>query len=1515
MVALVIAAATPLVVAPPEAHAATAEEAVQTLPGFSLVTSAVERVDDNHYNVTLPGDVAGKLTGGLFRASSGGTTGPWRGWISITDPAGVNLSEHAELASLTVTSAFVVVANTDGDIALIDLPAQYKTSLEPFFEGKQAITIGSGVNLFVAAGVTSGVAKLFLEQAGAPTSVRVIGTVGPAVIKRILNKPVTSAESYGKVAIVTSAFKPGVYNSVPTPLTNLVGLEVKRAVVWGEKTAGGFQFGGEFAASVKAYGATVDVTQGAVTVSGTASARIIDVVGLTSVATDTAVSSNLSGLKLKKLGVRARFATAAAKQSALAITVGVSVPGQAQAALSYLEGALVLSNTSSKTGTVAFLRATRIDLGTLIGSGSFTLDNAMIMVSSIASPPTWKVNDLPAVLRDNLTAVGYKNTDAITPSLGVRVAAKVTIGSGTGPLASVGNLLTGTYFLEGKLEKKQGSAPSLEVAVTLASPPALPRPLSDFVTMNTARFFVRLGDGFEAGLGGTMTFMLPTAVQVEGSMYVKLGGASGAAVNVSAKLISDWTDAFELAGISLLADTALSFAAEASGAVRVMTIGKVRFKNGTEVLDFTLGGGVNILFSTGIPSVKGFALKVEATELDLLTPVKVGQVALRAIAGLGTKLGLSATMVASLNRVKSVDLVGKAKERLPTAEPLKSMAAFKLKGVTSSDKALLYIATPGMTDAALTDFTDVGIKVSAGLYHGTNANPLAAVKASVTTSGVSLFADSQLTLPIHPLLQVKKPKIDLVIDPSDLLNARFAIKGTATMFGLAEADVKAKVTSTSFDGEMTLSFGGIEGATVGMSAAVGSSASDLTLSVLVSPAKIIAGIKSVANQFLGTSSDAVARTEAAALAVQTAEQALTDALALATQQKRDAQNKVTDAQNQLNQLISRRSGVAGRRTDLHDRIEKATLALDLKLALELTAQLTALELESLAIDGLVTTAQAAVTAASQTVSYAPVRLHPAVVAAQSAVDAARVNAEIVALSNSAIQGARDTVNALSDAATSAVVVQSFELKNASLSAALNGTPQTFTVVMRVNGKTVTLNPTYKLSTPSSVSLNSVGTGLVTAAGGVPTQAQIDARVKTIGAGYGDVRFYKDQARNGTANWIAGKRIGAPGWGEFAMVFGGTGGTIYGITYDHHIIKMVDQKRDGTIQWAGPSLVLDVNGRPGDWPDERKHVLIAGGWNGYTGYIWGSDFRIFKDFNQVYSHTYFNGTDPNAPAMTRLIGGSDYVFYMTDVNGNLYCYRANQEAGRLSEPGSDGGGARAKQIGSGWNNYTRIIGGEGGIIYAVDYNGNLIFRHHTGRAACTADWGTDDNKSIGSGWDMFQHLVGGDSGVIYGVMRQSIDVVPGATIALYAPAQQRFLRVNRELVDTAGRVPYGRLLPEGWNWEKFVVVDAGNGLVALWSRSHKKFVRINPNTWTLDVSGAENPVLPSDWSWERFQVITAQTPNGGAPRGMVRLYSPHHKRYVVVKSDGSVVAEASPSTTRTNGYGDSVFEVSPASFDP
>merc|ERR1719379_119936 len=81
----------------------------------------------------------------------------------------------------------------------------------------------------------------------------------------------------------------------------------------------------------------------------------------------------------------------------------------------------------------------------------------------------------------------------------------------------------------------------------------------------------------------------------------------------------------------------------------------------------------------------------------------------------------------------------------------------------------------------------------------------------------------------------------------------------------------------------------------------------------------------------------------------------------------------------------------------------------------------------------------------------------------------------------------------------------------------------------------------------------------------------------------------------------------------------------------------------------------------------------------------------------------------------------------------------------------------------------------------------------------------------------------------------------------------------------------RTMPKGWIWERFKIVNAGNGQIALHSKVHNRFVRMNKNG-RMDTSPGKRSKLPRGWAWERFTVVKAGN-------GEIALHSKVHNRFV------------------------------------
>ena len=93
-------------------------------------------------------------------------------------------------------------------------------------------------------------------------------------------------------------------------------------------------------------------------------------------------------------------------------------------------------------------------------------------------------------------------------------------------------------------------------------------------------------------------------------------------------------------------------------------------------------------------------------------------------------------------------------------------------------------------------------------------------------------------------------------------------------------------------------------------------------------------------------------------------------------------------------------------------------------------------------------------------------------------------------------------------------------------------------------------------------------------------------------------------------------------------------------------------------------------------------------------------------------------------------------------------------------------------------------------------------------------------------------------------------------------------------------PKNMKLPNGWMWERFLVVKGGNGTVALWNPSNQRFIRMNPNGNVDSCCPVKNGKLPNGWTWEKWKVTHNLD-------GTISLWNPANKRFARMNSNGNV----------------------------
>ncbi|CAE7244003.1 unnamed protein product [Symbiodinium sp. CCMP2592] len=199
------------------------------------------------------------------------------------------------------------------------------------------------------------------------------------------------------------------------------------------------------------------------------------------------------------------------------------------------------------------------------------------------------------------------------------------------------------------------------------------------------------------------------------------------------------------------------------------------------------------------------------------------------------------------------------------------------------------------------------------------------------------------------------------------------------------------------------------------------------------------------------------------------------------------------------------------------------------------------------------------------------------------------------------------------------------------------------------------------------------------------------------------------------------------------------------------------------------------------------------------------------------------------------------------------------------------------------------------------------------------------------------------------------IVPGTMVAIYSRAWRRFIKLRDNGVVESSPVVSSAVMPEAWGWERFTVVDAGNGQialhscynnrfvqmgahapkgsghhsaripdsmtyekftvvdggngeVALYSEAFEKFLRMNGDK--LDTSPTTSSQLHPGWAWERFQFVTLQP--WFEPGSTIALHNTHHNRFIRMRPNGNL--DGSPeSSTYQPGWRWELFIVVDAGF--
>lgn len=172
------------------------------------------------------------------------------------------------------------------------------------------------------------------------------------------------------------------------------------------------------------------------------------------------------------------------------------------------------------------------------------------------------------------------------------------------------------------------------------------------------------------------------------------------------------------------------------------------------------------------------------------------------------------------------------------------------------------------------------------------------------------------------------------------------------------------------------------------------------------------------------------------------------------------------------------------------------------------------------------------------------------------------------------------------------------------------------------------------------------------------------------------------------------------------------------------------------------------------PNQRFLTLVPGGS--------GIFYAIQADGQLLwYRHSgWATGAVTWAASGGRVIGSgwAQFVTVLAAADGQIFALRADGTLlwyrYILSDSNTGAGSwhpASGSVIGSGFNRFTRLIGGWDGVLYGLDANGDMYWYRYTAGNG-TPGWGANTGAHIGSGWNKYQWLSADPDGVIFGVQR-------------------------------------------------------------------------------------------------------------------------------------------------------------------
>ncbi|MBP9086803.1 MAG: hypothetical protein KBG15_11830 [Kofleriaceae bacterium] len=664
----------------------------------------------------------------------------------------------------------------------------------------------------------------------------------------------TPAAGAMALQVMLPAMTPAPFNMLSTDDKARLNLEIKNTTLAVSKIGDTVTFGGAMLATVTLLSKRVEVdakltfsrsADGTdIAISGTAAAasdRLFGIQGLAlkSIGIDATLSDRPSA-KNVGLGVAAtvaftggptatvRVAASTANGRIRELSLGLvgSIPikapsgGEALAITNPQLGLMVESNEGFISGGVSWrgtdaqavlvVRTAPVGAALFIQVDNFSLQRAVdpkprptmrvpvdvqlgktiVILSSLAMNNV-PLDKLPSPATSMLASVVAASNGVVTATQGLTMLTVIDPSA----LPALGTLgVTSPVVLAGSIGVASGK-PTIALYADL---PAMPMPAvirnnpSISLASVKPRMFLQLSAASQMAIGieTRLGLKLDSApLTLDGRFFVALS-ATGGKLEISGALLNDWVAPFAMNGATIKAGTAIAFAISTDGAAQIVMAGNTQFDDQT----FELAGGVNVLFSTGIPLVKGLALRLAASEISAMTPAKVGQILFRGMANsLATTLAsanISAKIKNDLVIASRADLVALMQKAIPTSQLSQHAAALSLRNVE------FYLLTPGMdAGPAFPQFSDVGISAKGTLKLG--AKTLGSFDGYLTTGKGFQLKTSVADFDIGPM-GLKDAALDIGFGIPLLQNTapHFMVKGALLLNGQALTAVDVTISET-----------------------------------------------------------------------------------------------------------------------------------------------------------------------------------------------------------------------------------------------------------------------------------------------------------------------------------------------------------------------------------------------------------------------------------------------------------------------------------------------------------------------------------------------------------------------------------------------------------------------------------------------------------------------------------------------------------------------------------------------